>query len=249
MAWRCLRLLLVMFLAMSGTYGAKARAETGTELVQEKKKRKKHKKKRKKPMEDGSEAPAAEGEEKPAEGAAPTVHAKQEGVDAPYKWQISLLSDFAVNNETVGEAKTGSADYTLNGKAGYIIASSVILGLGLDYNESSFKTEDATNTSSDYLLRFFGDYVFGDLDKDQMAFFIEAGFGVGSSKSTVGDATSKGSKTALGVGFGIYYFVDSNVAFTAQFLYDTGSRKVDGQDEPTKFTSMHIARLGFSLFL
>lgn len=255
-----MRLLLVMSISLTGLGAERAfaaddaagpliaRDDGSVDLAQEKKKRKKGKKKRgKKTDEAAGEAPA-DGEAAPAAGGT-GLHAAQAGAETPYKWQVSLLSDFAINNEQTGDAKSGSADYDLSGKAGYIVGSSIILGLGLDYTESSFKTDDETNTSSDYLLRLFFDYVFGDLNKDEMLFFVEAGFGIGSSKSKAGDVESKGSSTQFGVGLGIHYFVDSNVAFTGQFSYDTGSRKVDGVDDPTKFSSIHLMRLGFSLFL
>ena len=255
MAWRGLRLLLAVVFSVSGlnvtnAFAAEAspviaQADGSAQLAQEtKKKRKKGKKGKRKKGGGDAEAPA----ESEAAGGS-NLHVKQEGVETPYKWQVSLLSDFVVNNETTGEAKTGSADYSLAGKAGYIIASSIILGLGLDYYESSFKTEEDTNTSSEYLIRFFFDYVFGDLDKDDMLFFVELGLGIGSSESKTGEVESKGSSSQFGLGLGLHYFIDSNVAFTGQFSYDTGSRKVDGQDDPTKFTSMHLMRLGFSLFI
>lgn len=231
---------------------ALAQNDDSMQLAQEKKKRKKGKKKRKgkASAEEGTgEAAPADGEAAPADAAGGAMHSKQEGKETPYKYQVSLLSDFAINNEQTGDAKTGTADYDLRGKFGYIIARSIILGLGLDYTESSFKTEEDTSTSSEYLIRLFGDYVFGNLDVDEMLFFVELGFGVGSSKSKEGDVESSTSSTQFGLGLGIHYFVDSNVAFTGEFSYDTGSRKVKDVDEPTKFSSIHLMRLGFSLFL
>jgi opacity protein-like surface antigen len=231
-----------------------AQSDGQVQLVQDKKKRKKTKRKRKKKGSDEEAAPtdgaASAGEAKPAEAASGTsIHAAHEGQDAPYKFQVSLLSDFAINNQTQGEAKTGTANYDLSGRFGYIITPSIIAGMNLTYSEESYKTEDDTNKSSGYLLGLFGDYLFGDVDKDQMVFFVELGFGFGSESSKAGDVETKASSTQFGLGFGLHYFVDSNVALTGQFNYDTGSKKVDGADEPIKFTSMHLMKIGFSLFL
>lgn len=265
MGWRCLRLLLVLIYFVTGlSFGGAMAAETsgptlaqdeGSVQLAQEKKRKKGKKKRKKKgaTDEGTgEAAPADGEAAPAAGAAGPangMHAKQEGVETPYKYQVSLLSDFAINNEQTGDAKTGTADYDLRGKFGFVFAKSIIVGLGLDYSESSFKTEEDTNSSSEYLIRPFFDYVFGNLDNDEMLFFVELGFGIGSSKSKAGEVESSTSSTQFGLGLGLHYFVDSNVAFTGEFSYDTGTRKVKDVDEPTKFSSIHLMRLGFSLFL
>ena len=216
-------------------------------LAEGKKKRKKGKKKRKKSGDEAAPVESTEG----AEGTG--LHAAQAGVEEPYKWQVSLLSDFALNNQQTGEAKSGTADYDLSTKVGYIIASSIIAGGGLDYSESSYKTEldgeDVTNSSRDYLLQLFGVYNFGNLDTDEMVFYVQLGLGIGSGSSKAGDVETSSSSTSFGLGIGMHYFVDSNVALTSEFSYDTGSSKVKDQDEPTKFSSIHLMRIGFSLFL
>jgi len=246
-------LSLLVALSLLSVFGGTSRADaapvasqyrTGQDgqvlLAEGKKKRKKGKKKRKKSSD----------EEAPAEGAEGSgLHAAQAGAEEPYKWQVSLLSDFALNNSQTGEAKSGTADYDLSTKVGYIIASSIIAGGGLDYSESAFKTEEDTNTTRSYLLKFFGAYNFGDLDKDEMVFYAQLGLGIGSSSSKAGDAETSASSTSFGLGVGMHYFVDSNVALTGEFSYDTGSSKVKDQDEPTKFSSIHLMRIGFSLFL
>jgi len=215
-------------------------------LAQGKKKRKKGKKKRKKSSDDE----AAAQEAAPAEGAEGTgLHAAQAGADEPYKWQVSLLSDFALNNQQTGDAKSGTADYDLSTKVGYIIAASIIAGGGLDYSESAYKTEEDTNTTRSYLIKLFGAYNFGNLDTDEMVFYAQLGLGIGSSSSKAGDVESSSSSTSFGLGLGMHYFVDSNVALTGEFSYDTGTSKVKDVDEPTKFSTIHLMRIGFSLFL
>lgn len=217
-------------------------------LLAQAKKRKKKKKKRKK---TSDEAPAEEmGMEKEAgAGSAGGEHGAQEAT-GNYKWQISLLSDFKIVSQQTGDAKSGSGKYDLDVLGLYIIGNSIEVGGGLVYNEETVKFEESSNKTTSYLLRFAGVYNFGNLNTDSSVFFTGLNLGVGSRSSKTGDADEqKSSVTQFGLGVGMHWFVDSNVAFTAEFRYDTGSLKTDGADEPTKFSEIHIAKLGFSLFL
>lgn len=218
-------------------------------MLAEAKKRKKKKKKRKKSGEEA--APGAEAVEKTdaAEGGATAEHGVQESTGV-YKWQVSLLSDFKIVSSQTGESKSGSGAYDLDGTGLYIIGNSLEVGGGLAYSEETTKFEESSNKSTAYLMRFIGVYNFGNLNTDSSVFFTGLSLGIGSRSSKVGDGDeAKGSVTQFGLGLGMHWFVDSNVAFTAEFRYDTGSLKTDGQDEPTKFSEIHIAKLGFSLFL
>jgi opacity protein-like surface antigen len=142
----------------------------------------------------------------------------------------------------------------LSAKMLYIIAQSFEVGGGLDYSERSSKSKDAedetvVNSSSDYVLRLQAIYNFGNLDTDTMVFFAGLGLGIGSGKDKAGDLTSSSSSTQFGLNLGIRYFVDSNVALTGEFSYDTGSKKIQDVDDPVKFSSIHVMNIGFSLFL
>jgi hypothetical protein len=201
----------------------------------------KKRKKRKKSGGGGAVAPVG-----------PELHAKQEGAtDEPYKWQVSLLSDFSLTTGKQGEAKTGSADYDLLGRAGYIISKSIVIGGELDYSETSFKVDGETNTASAWVLSAIGAYNFGNLDEDEMVFFIFGDFGIGQGSSKAGDDTVKTSKSKFGFGAGLHYFMDTNVALTTEFSYELGTDKVTSPSgaDPNKYSTLHLARIGFSLFL
>ena len=43
--------------------------------------------------------------------------------------------------------------------------------------------------------------------------------------------------------------VTSNVALTGEFSYDSGSEKIQDVDDPATFSTIHIMKVGFSLFL
>ena len=193
--------------------------------------------------------PQVEKEQEAAAATGETMHAEQEGTDEPYFLDISLLSDLSVNKQKTGEASTGTADYNLGLRALYIIGGSFEVGPEITYFESSYKTEDETNTSDEYTLGLLAKYNFGELDKDIWVPFVGVGFGIGAGKSKVGEEETKSSSTRFGLDLGTHYFVDSNVALTGEVGYDTGSRKVDGQDEKSDFTELQILKLGFSLFL
>jgi hypothetical protein len=223
-------------------------------LIAQKKKRKKKKKKRKKGGEEdaGTEA-AAEGEAAAAEGgtgaAGGSVHGAQES-PGKYSWQVSLLSDFRQVSSQVGESKSGSGKYDLDALGLYVIGDSLEVGGGLTYAETTTKYEESTSKSSSVLIKLKGVYNFGNIHTDTSVFFAGLGLGFGSSSSKDGDADEvKSSVTQFGLGLGMHWFVDSNVAFTGEFSYDTGSSKADGAEEATKFTEIHFIKLGFSLFI
>ena len=221
-------------------------------MIAQTKKRKKKKKKRKKSSEEtGSSsteeaAPTEAGASTAATGAS---HPEQESA-GPYKWHVSLLSDFSQISQQVGDAKSGSGNYELDAMGLYIIGGSVEVGGGLTYSEKTIKYEESTSKDSSMIIRLKGVYNFGDLQNDSSVFFVGLGLGFGNSSSKAGDADeAKSSITQFGLGLGMHYFVDSNVAFTGEFSYDTGSSKADGADEAAKITEIHFIKLGFSLFL
>ncbi len=216
------------------------------------KKRKKKKKKRKKKSDDGSQGVAPiEGESSaPAEGSAPaSVHGEQESPGL-YKWHVSLLSDFKIVSEQTGDAKSGSGNYDLDALGLYVIGESLEIGGGLVFKEKTEKYEDSSNKTTSYLLKLKGVYNFGNIHSDSSVFFTGLSLGFGSNSVKIGEGDEvKSSITQFGLGLGMHWFVDSNVAFTAEFSYDTGTLKGDGGGDPTKFSEIHIAKMGFSLFL
>ncbi len=219
-------------------------------MLAETKKRKKKKKKRKKKSEDISTteevAPTEEGATTAATGAS---HPEQES-PGPYKWHVSLLSDFSQISQQVGDSKSGSGNYKLDATGLYIIGGSIEVGGGLAYSETTVKYKEATSKDSSMIIKLKGVYNFGDLQNDSSVFFVGLGLGFGNTSSKTGDADeAKSSITQFGLGLGMHYFVDSNVAFTGEFSYDTGTSKADGADEAAKLTEIHFLKLGFSLFL
>lgn len=220
-------------------------------LIAQKKKRKKKKKKRKKSSgeettEATTEGDASTGSSTPA---GTSEHGAQES-PGKYSWQVSLMSDFKQVSQQIGDAKSGSGNYDLDAMALYVIGDSLEVGGGLTYSETTIKYEESTSKDSSMLIRLKGVYNFGNLHTDTSVFFAGLGLGFGNSSSKVGDGEeAKSSITQFGLGLGMHWFVDSNVAFTGEFSYDTGSAKQDGADEAAKFTEIHFIKLGFSLFI
>jgi len=208
------------------------------------KKRKRSKKKRRKKKAKVEAGVAAEGK---------TMHAAHEGLDKPYQYQVGLYSDFAILNSQTGDSKSGSGKYTLNLRALYIIGGSFEAGGELDYSETTVKGKESEKLDRSYVLTVLGVYNFGNLDVDQTIFFVKFGFGFGSatSSSKVGDEKVDGSAsiTRLTLGLGMHYFVDSNVAITTQFVYDSDTSKDEDADDPTVTSTIHLAKIGFSLFI
>lgn len=228
-----------------------AEEKPGPMLAQSKKRKKKKKKRKKSSEEAGTSQSAA-----PTESAAPATgatadasHPEQES-SGPYKWHVSLLSDFSQVSQQVGSSKSGSGKYELDALGLYIIGGSIEVGGGLSYSETTTKYKESSSKDSSMIIKLKGVYNFGNLQNDSSVFFAGLGLGFGSTSSKAGDADeAKSSITQFGLGLGMHYFVDSNVAFTGEFNYDTGTSKADGADEAAKITEIHFLKLGFSLFL
>ena len=188
----------------------------------------------------------------PSPGAAPgkTMHKAQEGVDKPYKWHAALTSSFGKNESQTGESKTGTGNYDLHLLAAYIINASIEAGPEINYRETTTKFEDgdpAVNSGYDIGVRL--SYNIGSLDKDVFVPFVQLGFALSSATSKAAGIESSASGTKFSLGGGVHYFVDSNVAFTADLAYRSGSMKAKGASEETKTTELDFLNLGFSLFL
>ena len=212
-------------------------------LAKKRKRRKNRRKKRKKNMEatDGAATDT-------------TMHAEHEGKDEPYMFEVSLLSDFKQISTTVGDADpVGSGNYNLSGRMLYIIANSIQVGADLTYDDSTTKFEESESSDTAYVLTLLGGYNFGNIDEDSMVFFVRAGFGFGSTSSKTtsdaGDVEADASLSRITFALGLHYFVDSNVALTTEFAYDSDTLKPSEGDIETKVTTIHFARIGFSLFI
>jgi hypothetical protein len=239
--------------AQSG--GSTIDEKPSTQLAQAKKRKKKKKKRKKKSDDAGQGVAPIEGDSpEPAESGAPaSVHGAQESPGL-YKWHVSLLSDFKIVNQQTGDAKSGSGNYDLDALGLYVIGESLEIGGGMVFKEKTEKYKTSSNKTTSYLLKLKGIYNFGNIHSDSSVFFtgLSLGFGSNSVKiegDEVDSSESKSSITQFGLGLGMHWFVDSNVAFTAEFSYDTGTLKGDGGGDPTKFSEIHIAKMGFSLFL
>ena len=77
------------------------------------------------------------------------------------------------------------------------------------------------------------------------------GQGVGASTGFFGRDRKHERRIAVGFGAGLHYFMDTNVALTTEFSYELGTDKVTSPSgaDPNKYSTLHLARIGFSLFL
>ncbi len=194
-----------------------------------------------------SEAPKASGATEGTSSVAP---------DEPYQWEIALLSDFFSRSQTQGEQKSGDGNYELTLRALYLYSPSFAVGPDLSYVDRTSKYEtdlrsDQVVNNRAYNFTLLGKYIFGDLNRDQGLFYAFLGIGyVGGGNSTDGedDISLSGSRIVAGGGF--HYFVDSNVAGSAEIEYTTGTLKSDAEGaKPIQYTELHVMRIGMNLFL
>jgi hypothetical protein len=219
---------------------------------------------------DGSEVESAGGEE-PASGEEPTeaekpakrrkkkkrkkdVHAAQ--ANSPkqkYRAELSLLSDLASYESThkSGDetSKDGYGEQDITAKGLFVLTPSILAGPQLDYHEMTTKTKDDTSKTTDLVLRVVGKYVFGNIDKDEILGFAQLSLGYGNGQTKAGDDTLKSTKTLFGLGGGVHYFLDADVALTAELTYDTGNESYSGGGGSGSVTEIHYLNIGFSLFL
>ena len=184
-------------------------------------------------------------------GSGSALHAQQDGgnPEAPYKWEASLLSDFARKTSTTAGVSSGSGTYDLDALGLYVISSLIEVGPRVTYHESTAKLGEASITDRAYGLAGVAKINFGDINRDEHLFFAKLFFGFGSDTSKTGDAdAAKTSSTQYGLGLGFHYFVDSNVALTAEVSYEGGSEK-PAEGEATSVSTIHLMKIGFSLFL
>ena len=195
-------------------------------------------------------------EEAPSEAAevvvAPgkTMHKAQEGKDKPYRWHAALTSQLGRKESETDGQKSGTGNYQLHLLAAYIISASIEVGPEITYSEQTTKFEEGDpSVTTEYDAGIRAAYNIGNLDKAVFIPFVSLGLGISSLNSKQGDVETKGSGTKFSVGGGLHYFVDSNVALTAELAYRTGTKKMDGADKETKTTDLDLLNLGFSLFL
>lgn len=237
--------------------------------------RKKKKKKRKKNADDTSadEQPSANGEEtsgstdssssssksdeKPA-ALGKTIHKAQEGHDTPYSWEVGLRSDLQrVTTETKAEGegaeavKGGFGEYDLALRGLYVIGHSFEVGAELSYYEKSTKVDESKTKETRLKLIPEVLYNFGNVDKDVNVFFVYGGLGISQDSVKSDTSETNASLTGIVAGLGLHHFVDSNVAISAevQFDLDSGSSKSGEAKATVSQTSIHLLKLGFTLFI
>ena len=134
--------------------------------------------------------------------------------------------------------------------AARIFAGSFEVGPRLDWQETTIKRESGDpSTTRSYDLGVLLGYNFGNLNTRLLVPFVQLGFSVSTETSKSGTVESKTSGSNLILGGGLHYFIDSNVALTAEMAYQTGSKKAADATEATKVTKIDFLNLGFSLFL
>ena len=202
-------------------------------------------------MPEVKESEAAAG--KPGTG----IHANQIGIDNPYSWHMAMLSSFGKTDRKQGDIKSGYASYNLQIKSLYIMGAMFELGPEIEFFESSAKQDGKTNKISSWVASLVMAFNFGNLDTDVVVPFVDLKVGAGQDTEKFGDSKAVSSVTQYGLGLGLHWFVDSNVAFTGRMGYSAGSAKskttangqtIDGGD-PVESTSIDYLDLGFSLFL
>ena len=213
--------------------------------------------------ESGSEEPAPkeEGEDPKKPTKRKKKHRRKKDVHSAqandprqkYRAEVTLLSDLEEHESTSksaggGSTKDGYGQQDIAAKALFVLTPSILAGPQLDYAENTVKSKDDTTKTSDLTLRLVGKYLFGNVDKDDILGFVMLNLGYGQGQSAVAGKTDKTTRTIYGVGGGLHYFLDADVALTAEFTYDTGSQTVSGGGSGT-VTEIHFLKIGFSLFL
>ncbi len=193
------------------------------------------------------------------------VHREQEGIDTPYKAEISVRSDFSFLSVEIGEADPYNNTIIDLGVEWLFVFGSFELGPDIAYK--SFTTATSTTvidptkktptttvsevsnsaTSAGAMFK----WNFGNIDKQNLVPFAYAGFGYQlSSTEADGAKEVKRSGSIIKVGGGMNLFLDSNVAFNPRAEFRLESDKDDADENAvTTTTSGFKVLVGIAVFI
>jgi len=193
------------------------------------------------------------------------VHREQEGIDTPYKAEISVRSDFSFLAVEIGEADPYNNTIIDLGVEWLFIFGS--FELGPDFAYKSFTTATSTTVVdpttnkptttvtevSNSALSAGGlfKWNFGNIDKQNLVPFAYAGVAYQMSSSEADGAKEvKRSGSIIKAGGGMNLFLDSNVAFNprAEFRMETDKDDSD-ENAVTTSTSGFKILVGIAVFI
>lgn len=150
------------------------------------------------------------------------------------------LSTNDVEDESAGPS---SLQFGISPNVGYFVADNFALGIGMDYTFSSLKEPNEDRTDDTDLL--FGPFGRAYLPVgEDMAFFLEAGFGFGTSSDDqfIGEEKQsiRTNVFAVGVGPGFTIFSSQAIGIEAMFKYNYARSKFDTEAGGIKTTTKTI---------
>jgi hypothetical protein len=202
------------------------------------------------------------------------VHRNQEGVDTPYKAEITGLTDISLMQTSIEGSEDGAKSLTSYSAEGHwlFIVGPFEIGPDIAYRSvtsaspstettfdeagnptgSTVKTIEVNQTT--YVVGGLFKWNFlGDIDQDDLVFFGYGGVGYRASETTVGDADpTKSTGTLIKAGGGVNIFIDSNVAFNprAEYRIETDTPETEGDEEaPVTTTSGLKILIGLGVFI
>ncbi|HEY0881248.1 MAG TPA: hypothetical protein VGD87_06950 [Archangium sp.] len=192
------------------------------------------------------------------------IHRAHEGIDRPYLIEASGLTSYSSLTTTVGSGDPTTASVIDIGGELLFILGRIEVGPALSYVSSTSKatvsstdptTQVTTSTSVDVAsndLLFGGvfKFNFADLDTATLVPFAYAGVAylMGEEKSGSSDST-KTTGSAIRLGGGANFFLDSNISFQPRLEYLMQSEKGDGEGAEEIKTSGIKLLLGLGTFL
>lgn len=163
------------------------------------------------------------------------------------------------NGSTSVSSTSKGSEFSFTPRVGYFLINNLALGLGLDIgNSSTTYTEDGKTYKSGSGSTSIAPFVRYYYPVGKVYPFVEAniGFGSQSTKSTDADGketTNKTSLSSFGVGPGVAFFLNDNVALDASIMYGSINSKWTGSGtNPTTYKSNRgriMLGLGIQAFL
>ncbi len=147
---------------------------------------------------------------------------------------------------------------------GYFLMNNWVLGIGLDYTVNKIKEPvDITDPNTDFTTDYDSDLLFGPYTRvylpvaDDMAFFLEANFGFGSSTDEINlgneKQTASNNVLAIGVGPGFTIFSNDAIGIEALVQYNWARSNYDLQfqgirSETTTYTNAIDFSIGLQVY-
>jgi hypothetical protein len=197
------------------------------------------------------------------------VHREQEGVDVPYKTEISLNTTTAfLTTTSSGDGEDGKAHGETQIDLGIewlFVLGSFELGPALAYQSDTtevssqasdgkggFTTSTEKDTSSAYALGGVFKWNFVSLDHKDLVPFAYAGFAYDAGQAKFGDLETKSDGTTIRAGGGANIFLASHIAFNPRGEYQLETMKYKSKDSDgatTTKTSGFRILVGIAAFI